>query len=136
MKPNDPEVVDVVCECFAVALGLEPEEVEYDALVIDDLGAESLDLLDIVFRLERAFKIKIPRGGIESAAREGLAPDEEYEVNGVLTPLGLERLAAAMPEVPRDAFVEGLKVSEIPLLFRVSTFCRLVVELVEKRDSE
>ena len=135
MQPNDPEIFDVVAECFAEALGLEPEEVEYDALVIDELGAESLDLLDIVFRLERAFKIKIPRGDIESAARDGLADDEEYEVNGVLTALGLERLAAAMPEIPSDSFQEGLKVSEIPLLFRVSTFCRLVVELSESKDA-
>ena len=135
MQPNDPEVYNVVAECFAEALGLEPEEIEYDALVIDDLGAESLDLLDIVFRLERAFKIKIPRGGIESAAKEGLSDDEEYEVGGVLTALGLERLAAAMPEIPSDSFQEGLKVSEIPLLFRGSTFCRLVVELVESQNA-
>jgi acyl carrier protein len=135
MQPNDPEIYNVVAECFAEALGLEPEEVEYDALVIDELGAESLDLLDIVFRLERAFKIKIPRGGIESAAKDGLADDEEYEVDGVLTTLGLERLAVAMPEIPSASFHEGLKVSEIPLLFRVSTFCRLVVELVESRDA-
>ena len=68
--PRDPAVFGVVQDAFAEALGLDLEEVEYESKIIDDLGAESLDLLDIVFRLERSFDIKIPRGGIESAAKE------------------------------------------------------------------
>lgn len=123
----DPEIFAVVRSCFAEALGLDEDEVAYDSRVIDDLGAESLDLLDIVYRLERAFDIRIPRGGIERAARDGV--DGEYEVNGILTDLARERLAEAMPEVPPEEFRPGLKVSEIPLLFRVGTFYRLVVRL-------
>ena len=60
----DPEVWSKVQDAFAVALGLEEDEVVPDARLIEDLGAESLDFLDIVFRLERSFNIKIPRGGI------------------------------------------------------------------------
>jgi acyl carrier protein len=89
--------------------------------------------LDIVFRLERSFDIKIPRGGIETAAKDGLKGDDSYEVNGVLTTLGLKKLAEAMPEVPREEFREGLKVAEVPLLFRVATFCRLVCHLMEEK---
>ena len=135
-NPQDPSIFDPVQDAFAEALGLDLDEVEYDSKIIDDLGAESLDLLDIVFRLERAFDIKIPRGGIESAAKEGLADDEAYEVNGVLTPLGLEKLSEAMPEVPKEEFREGLKVAEVPLLFRVATFCRLVCHLLEEKDQQ
>lgn len=135
-NPQDPSIFDPVQDAFAEALGLDLDEVEYDSKIIDDLGAESLDLLDIVFRLERAFDIKIPRGGIESAAKEGLADDEAYEVNGVLTPLGLEKLSEAMPEVPKEEFREGLKVAEVPLLFRVATFCRLVCHLLEEKAQQ
>jgi hypothetical protein len=101
----------------------------YDSRLIGDLGAESLDFLDIAFRLERAFDIRIPRGGIEAASKEGLAEGESYEVNGVLTPAALERLAAHMPEVPRDEFRPGLKVSEVSSLMRVGTFCNVVAGL-------
>ncbi|MFH1468098.1 MAG: phosphopantetheine-binding protein [Pseudomonadota bacterium] len=128
----DPAVFEKVRHCFAEALGLEDDEVAYDAKVIDDLGAESLDLLDIVYRLERAFDIRIPRGGIEKVTREGLERGEVYEVNGVLTEIALEKLAAAMPEVPREEFAPGLKVSEVPFLFRVATFHALVVRILEE----
>ena len=62
----DAEVWTKVRDAFAVALGLEEDEVVPEARLIEDLGAESLDFLDIVFRLERSFDIKIPRGGIEA----------------------------------------------------------------------
>lgn len=136
VSPRDPKIFDVVQDAFAEALGLDLDEVSYDSKIIDDLGAESLDLLDIVFRLERSFDIKIPRGGIETAAQDGLEGDESYEVNGVLTSLGLEKLADAMPEVPREEFREGLKVAEVPLLFRVATFCRLVCHLMEEKGQK
>ena len=132
-NPRDPAIFDVVQDAFAEALGLDLDEVSYESKIIDDLGAESLDLLDIVFRLERSFDIKIPRGGIETAAKDGLTGDEVYEINGVLTPLGLEKLSLAMPEVPREEFTEGLKVAEVPLLFRVATFCRLICHLMEEK---
>jgi acyl carrier protein len=125
----DSEIWPGVVEAFAVALGLDEEEVEPHARLISDLGAESLDFLDIVFRLERTFDIKIPRGGIESTARDDM--DGEYEVDGVLTAAGLAKLAEHMPEVPAEEFHEGLRVSEIPDMFRVTTFYNIVVVLLE-----
>jgi len=133
---RDPEIFQGVRAAFAEALGLDDDEVEYDATIIEELGAESLDLLDIVFRLERTFDIRIPRGGVEEAVRSALEEGETLETHGVLTEAGLRRLRLAMPEVPDACFQEGLKTSEIPLLFRVSTFCRLVAELVEAKEHE
>lgn len=126
-----PEIWDPLAEAFAEALGLDDDEVRFDARVIGDLGAESLDFLDIAFRLERAFDIKIPRGGIEQSARA--ESGEAYEVDGVLTPLGLEKLREVMPEVPREEFVEGLKTTQVPELFRVGTFYNLVVFLLNQK---
>ncbi len=125
----DPATFETVQTAIADALGREPEECAYDARLIGDLGAESIDFLDIAFKLERAFGIRIPRGGIEAASKEGLAEGENYEVNGVLTPAARARLAAHMPEVPPEEFREGLKVSEVATLFRVGTFYNLVVGL-------
>lgn len=134
--PNlDAEVLERVRRCFAEALGLDAADVDYSSRVIADLGAESLDFLDIAFRLERTFDIRIPRGGVEAASREGLAEGESYEVNGLLTPRALERLAAHMPEVPAAEFRPGLKVSEIPVLFRVGTFYNVVVALRAEKAS-
>jgi acyl carrier protein len=129
----DPVVLARVRTCFAEALGLDIADVDYSSRVIADLGAESLDFLDIAFRLERAFDIRIPRGGVEAASREDLAAGESYEVNGLLTPSALAKLAAHMPEVPPEEFRDGLKVSEIPMLFRVGTFYNVVIALREDK---
>lgn len=125
----DEAIFEKVRGCIAEALGLESEEVEYDSRLIGELGAESLDFLDIAFRLERAFDIRIPRGGVEAASREGLAEGESYEVNGILTAHALVKLAEYMPEVPPEEFKEGMKVSEVPTLFRVGTFYNVVARL-------
>lgn len=128
----DEAIWSKVQEAFAEALGLDEDEVEFDAAVIGDLGAESLDFLDIAFRLERAFDIKIPRGGIEQSAREDSG--EQYEVDGVLTPLALEKLRQAMPEVPAERFAPGLKATQVPELFVVGTFYNLVVYLLAEKE--
>ena len=119
-----------VRDAFAAALGLEEDEVELDAKLIEDLGAESLDFLDIVYRLERAFDIKIPRGGIESTAQEEAG---QYEVDGILTDEGLAALKQLMPEVPPEEFVDGMRVTEVPEVFRVATFYNLVCHLLEQK---
>jgi acyl carrier protein len=125
----DKAIMTQVRQCFADALGLDMDQVQADSKVIGDLGAESLDFLDIAFRLERAFGIQIPRGGVEAASKEGLPEGESYEVKGVLTQAALTRLAEHMPEVPPEEFRVGLKVSEVASLFRVATFYNIVVKL-------
>lgn len=128
VEDADPAVWAGVQAAVAEALGLEPDEVLFSSKLIGELGAESLDFLDIAFRLERTFGIRIPRGGIEQTARQGTG-DERYEVDGVLTDLALQNLALLLPEVPADELRPGLKATQVPELFRVGTFYNLVVFL-------
>ena len=130
----DAKIWTVVHEVFQDALELDPEEVEFGSKVISELEAESIDFLDIAFQLEKSFQIKIPRGGIEKAAREGTEGDGLNE-DGTLTPTALEALKIAMPEVPSDEFVMGLKPTDIPNLFRVGTFYNLVIKLLAEKSS-
>ena len=78
----DMEIWKGVQTAFAEALGFDEEEIFWEQTIIGELGAESLDFLDIAFRLERRFSIRIPRGGIEDAVREGVGEDV-YEEDGV-----------------------------------------------------
>jgi len=105
-----------VAEIMADALGCDVEKVKPDSSLINDLGAESIDFLDIVFRLERGFKVKIPRGKIVEDARGPLA-EAEFESSGVVTDAGVARLKEFLSEVPADRFKTPLKVVEIPKLF-------------------
>jgi len=115
-----------VAEIIADALGCDEDEVKPDSSLINDLDAESIDFLDIVFRLEREFKVKIPRGKAVEEARGDLS-EEEFEQGGVVTDAGLERLKTYMSEVPDDRFSTPLKSAEIPKLFTTETFCKMVI---------
>src|SRR5262245_5642099 len=88
-----------VAEIMADALVCDAEQVKPDSSLINDLGAESIDFLDIIFRLERAFKVKIPRGKIVEEARGDLS-ESEFDNGGVVTAAGVERLKAFLSEVP------------------------------------
>jgi acyl carrier protein len=131
---TDKEIFNKVVDAFVEALGVDDDEVTLDAKVIDDLGAESLDFLDIVFRLERSFKIKIPRGELENKVQAQVG-EEPYEVDGVLTERALVQLREVMPEVPAEEIQVGLCAKDIPGLFRVATFYNICIKLVQT-DSE
>ena len=115
-----------VAETMADALGCDVERVKPESSLINDLGAESIDFLDIVFRLERAFKVKIPRGKIMEAARGDLS-EAQFETGGVVTDAGFARLKNFLSEVPAERFKSPLKVAEIPKLFTTETFCKMVL---------
>jgi acyl carrier protein len=115
-----------VAETVADALACEKERVKLEASLIDDLGAESIDFLDIVFRLERAFKVKIPRGKILEEARGDLS-ESEFDKGGIVSDPGLERLKSFLSEVPPERLKSPLKVADIPRLFTTETFCKIVI---------
>ncbi len=118
---------DKVQTLIAEALYVDKAEVTPDASLMKDLGAESIDFLDIMFRLEKEFSIKIPKGDIEKKARGGLS-DAEFAVDGIIQAKGLAALRKAMPEVDAGEFRDGMNVREIAALFTVATFVRMVDE--------
>jgi acyl carrier protein len=115
-----------VAEIIADALGCEEDDVKPDSSLINDLDAESIDFLDIVFRLEREFKVKIPRGKAMEEARGELS-EEEFEQGGIVTDAGVAKIRAYLTEVPGDRINLPLKAAEIPKLFTTETFCKMVL---------
>ncbi len=118
------ETINTVRQCIADALSVELEDVKIHSNLIDDLGADSLAFLDIVFQIELAFDIEITRGEMERAARGDMSEDE-FAPDGVLSEAGLERLRELMPEA-KDRIVEGLKPQMILTLFTTQTFVNMV----------
>src|SRR2546422_11439715 len=112
-----------VAETMADALGCEVERVKLDASLIDDLGAESIDFLDIVFRLERAFKVKIPRGKILEEARGDLS-ESEFDKGGVVSEAGVGGVKTFLGGVPPQRFKKPLNVAEFPTPFAPRTLCQ------------
>ncbi|MEP7181326.1 MAG: acyl carrier protein [Betaproteobacteria bacterium] len=119
-------IFPTVAETVADALGCDIADVKPAASLIEDLDAESIDFLDMVFRLERAFKVKIPRGKIVENARGTLA-EADFEQKGIVTDAGMTQLRAYLSEVPAERFRTPMKVKDIPRLFTPETFCKLVI---------
>jgi acyl carrier protein len=118
------EVTQRVRELVAEALARDVSEVSIDSVMMSDLGAESLDFLDIVFKVEHEFHIQITRGEMERAAR-GDMTEEEFAPGGFISEAGLERLRQLMPEAVAR-IKPGLRPGQVLSLFSVQTFVNLV----------
>jgi len=126
---TNAQIEESVRTIVAESLGRKLEEVQLGSILMDDLGAESLDFLDIVFCIEREFEIEITRGEMERASRGEMSPDE-FAPGGVISEAGLARLRTLMPEA-EDRIQPGLRPSTILSLFSVQTFANMVIG---KRD--
>ena len=122
--PSQEEIFEKVQEVLIDALGVDDDEVTAEATLNGDLGAESIDFLDIVFRLEKEFDVKIPRGEMFP---EGLASaDSGFVADGVVTAEGIAELRTRMPHADVDSFAADPKVENIQQLFTVQMICNFI----------
>jgi acyl carrier protein len=122
--PTQEEIYAKVSATLVDALNVDEEDVKPTSTLQGDLGAESIDFLDIVFRLEREFGIKIPRG--ELFPESIFQGDPEFVQNGRVTDKGLQELRSRMPFADLTAFEADPQVSHISDLFTVDLIARYV----------
>ena len=121
--PTKEEVFEKVKTALVDALGVDDDEVTPTATMVGDLGAESIDFLDIVFRLEKAFGIEIPRSELFP---EDVLTNAEYVQDGKVTDTGLAELKKRMPFADLSRFEKNPVVQEFGNLLTVSDLCRYV----------
>ena len=123
------EIYTKVQAVLVDALGVDEEEVTPNAVIRDDLGAESIDFLDIMFRLEKAFNIKIPKGELMP---ENVAQDPNLVSEGVVTPQGIAMLKEKMPHSDFSAFEADPKLDNMSKLFTVNAIVNYVQSKLEQ----
>ena len=124
MAMSRDEIFEEVQEVLVDALGLDDDEVTATATLMGDLGAESIDFLDIVFRLEKSFGIKIPREELFPA--ESLMSNPDFVSNGKLTEKGLAELKEKMPHTDLTEFQENPDVNKMADLFTVDSIVSFI----------
>jgi acyl carrier protein len=124
MAMSRDEIFTQVQEVLVDALGVDEDEVTVEATLMGDLGAESIDFLDIVFRLEKAFGIKIPREELFPA--ESLMNNPEYVHNGKLTEKGLTELREKMPHTDLSGFEDDPDINRMGDLFTVNAIINYI----------
>ena len=123
--PSQEEIYAKVSATLVEALNVDEEEIKPTSTLQGDLGAESIDFLDIVFRLEREFGIKIPRG--ELFPESIFQGDPEFVQDGKLTPKGLTELKEKMPFADLNKFEQNPDFEGLRDLFTVDLITRFVV---------
>ncbi len=124
--PSQQEIYDKVSATLVEALNVDEDDIKPDATLQGDLGAESIDFLDIVFRLEKAFNIKIPRGELFPEDMEAVGNDPKYVQNGKVTDRGLDELRTRMPFADLKKFEQNPEMSAISDLFTVDMITRYI----------
>jgi acyl carrier protein len=118
------EIYKKVAATLVEALNVDDDQIKPEATLQGDLGAESIDFLDIVFRLEREFNIKIPRGELFPEAIFQADPDMVKD--GKVTPKGMEELKTRMPFADLAEFEKNPTLDAIGDVFTVELIVRYI----------
>lgn len=124
------EIFGTVQTAVVDALGVDEEEVTPEATLLDELGAESIDLLDILFRLERKLGVKIQAADLAAYVQGGIADDDFGDDSGIITERGLAHLKSVMPQIDEDALRGKFQAEKVMSLFTVDNLTDLVMSRV------
>jgi acyl carrier protein len=123
------EVIEGIKECLAMAIGIDEDSITGDASIVDDLGADSMDMVDIIFRVEKKFNLKTSASEIQTRLLGGLPENEFFDEKRKVTPAGLEQLKKEFPAKDIDEYgtmdEEGI--------FSIITVNHLVDMIMEKK---
>ncbi len=122
---TNQEILEALKPLIVNVLGVRPESIRPGSVLVADLGAESIDLLDLTFLIEETFQVRIEANEIEREAKQRLA-DGLYEKDGFLTEAALDEIRKRMPELDASKLVKGLRKVDLPALLTVSFFVSLI----------
>lgn len=120
------DVDSAVKEAVVEALALDDDEVTSDSTLMDDLGAESIDLLDILFRIEKSTGVKIEASDLGDYIQGGIPDDEFSDDNEVISEKGAQQLHKVMPQTDPGELAGSLKAEEVMTLFTVQNLTEMV----------
>ena len=123
------EVFQKIRTVLMDALAVDEDEVTMEAVLTKDLGAESIDFLDIVFKLEQAFGIKIPQGELFP---DNVAQDPTYVKDGRVTEKGIAALKARMPHADFAGFEKDPQIGNVGNVFTVAALVKFVQGKLQK----
>lgn len=132
---TEKDVFEKLVPLIREVTGAREEQIKMESGLMEDLGAESVDLLDFTFLIEEVFGITIEADEFEQQTRRSI-PDGIYEKDGYLTENALEELKKALPEVPAEYFKPGLKKIEVPGVLNVAVFVHLIERKLMEKSQE
>ncbi len=130
---TETEIFERLKPLLVEVLGVAPEKIHAESVLVSDLGAESIDLLDLSFRIEEAFQVTIEGNEIEREASRRL-PGGVYEKDGRLTDEALAEIRKSLPELGANKLVTGLRKADLPSLLTVQFFVKLLARKLAAKE--
>ena len=124
MTDSTSDITQRVTEILSAALDLSSDEIQPDSSLIDDLGAQSIDFLDIRFRIESEFSIEVDETEMWQGAFD--TTDRRWMIDGKMTDQGLARLKSLQPDYPWERLRAPVTKADLPRLITVSTITRYI----------
>ena len=132
---NESDVFEKLVPLIREVTGVRADEVTMDSYLMRDLGAESIDLLDLSFLIEETFDITLESDEFESRTQQSIS-GADYERDGYLTVEALTELRNALPEVDPAFLREGLRKIEVPSVLNVAVFVHLIQRKLAEQTQE
>ncbi len=133
MKMTEQEIFQKLLPLLSDVTGVAESKITMESGLMEDLGAESLDLLDLSFLIEETFAVALEADAFEREATARI-PGGSFEKDGYLTPEALRELQKAMPEVPPEKFKPGMKKMEIPSVLNVGVFVHIIQRKLNEKE--
>ena len=127
------EIIENLCVIIENSTGKPKDSIKMEDTLFEELGVDSIDLVDILFELETLYNVELKVSDIEQRIREELG-DVPYEIDGIITSEGLEAIRKHMTEVDPASIKEGLTVNRLIQLFSVHSLCKIVHYRISNLD--
>lgn len=131
MTQNE-EIIEQIKRIIQQSCGIDPKVMHAKSTIFDELSIDSIDMVDILFQLERHYDIELKISEIEQQSKLEMG-DEPFEVNQVITSKGLEVLRRRMPEIDLDKLTEGLTMFEVIKLINIQSLANMVTHQLAKK---
>ena len=130
---TETEILDRLRPLLVEVLGVTPDRIRLSSVLVDDLGAESIDLLDLSFRIEEVFNVTIEGNEVEREASKRLSGGA-YEKDGRLTEAALAEIRKSLPELDSGKLASGIRKMDLPSLLTVRFFVRLIARKLSEKQ--
>lgn len=129
---NKEEIIEKIRQVIHESCGISLEEIKPDSTLFDELNIDSIDMVDILFNLERAYDIELKISEIERYSKQEMG-DEPFEIDHIITPKGLEVLKRRLPEIDHSKVIEGITIHDIVKLINVTSLANMVLTQIERK---
>ncbi len=123
---NMEEVFEKVSEVIVDASDVEADEISLDKRLIDDLDIDSIDMMELIYSIEKIYGVELEIGDFEGAMNREMN-GVPFAKDNIITDEGLQKLRELMPEVDQAKIQPGLAVYNVPFLFTVESLCKLIM---------